>query len=103
MSEILAQTATTKSSIRSMTGQSAGNVEDEIGTVSVKRGSIQASARYVLSHAVPPGSIDGAAVVAYAFQYYFRDTLSIFSCIDCSRSVRVPTLILVVIRGAPIA
>lgn len=33
--------------------------------------------------------------------YWF--TLAIFSCIDCWRSVRVPTLMLVVIRGAPIA
>ena len=33
----------------------------------------------------------------------FVDTLSILSCIDCSRCVRVPTLMLMVTRGAPIA
>ena len=35
--------------------------------------------------------------------FHLNPTLSIFSCIVCSRSVRVPTLMLVVIRGAPMA
>ena len=41
--------------------------------------------------------------LAEAYDERWSVTLSILSCMDCSRSVRVPTLIVVVIRGAPIA
>lgn len=129
MSEILTQTATTTSSVRSMTGQGAGSVQDDIGTVSVelrsvnqrgirlltkvsdalssmegqfeqlirtqvKRGSIQASARYVPSNAVPPGSINGAAVVAYATQlHHIRDSLMISDPIDLAGLLQLPGVI----------
>jgi uncharacterized protein (TIGR00255 family) len=129
MSEILTQPMATKSSVRSMTGQGAGSVQDEIGTVAVelrsvnqrgirlltkmsdalspmegqfeqlirsqvKRGSIQASARYAPSTAVPPGSINGAAVVAYATQlHHIRDSLMISDPIDLAGLLQLPGVI----------
>ena len=129
MSEILTQPMTTRSSVRSMTGQGAGSVQDEIGTVSVelrsvnqrgirlltkvsdalssmegqfeqliraqvKRGSIQASARYAPSNAVPPGSINGSAVVAYATQlHHIRDSLMISDPIDLAGLLQLPGVI----------
>ncbi len=129
MSEILIQPMATNSSVRSMTGQGAGSVQDEIGTVSVelrsvnqrgirlltkmsdalspmegqfeqlirsqvKRGSIQVSARYAPSHAVPPGSINGAAVVAYATQLHqIRDSLMISDPIDLAGLLQLPGVI----------
>lgn len=129
MSEILTQPIAPQSSVRSMTGQGAGSVQDEIGTVSVelrsvnqrgfrllakmsdalssmegqfeqlvraqvKRGSIQASARYAPSNAVPPGSINSAAVVAYATQLHnIRDSLMISDPIDLVGLLQLPGVI----------
>jgi len=60
----------------------------------VKRGSLQATARYTPLAAVPPGSINGAAVVAYATQlHHIRDSLMISDPIDLAGLLQLPGVI----------
>jgi len=122
-------TTPTQSSVRSMTGQGAGSVQNEIGTVSVelrsvnqrgfrmlakfsdalssmegqfeqlvraqvKRGSIQATVRYQPSSSVPPGSINAAAVAAYASQlHHIRESLMISDPIDLAGLLQLPGVV----------
>jgi len=129
MTEIVSRQSSRKSSVRSMTGQGAGSVQDALGTVAVelrsvnqrglrvvtklsdalsflevqfeqlirshvKRGSVQATARYSPSVALPPGSINSAAVVAYATQlHHIRDSLMISDPIDLAGLLQLPGVI----------
>jgi uncharacterized protein (TIGR00255 family) len=68
---------------------------EQLIRLELKRGSVQASARFTPSAALSPGTINGAAVVAYATQlHHIRDSLMISDPIDLAGLLQLPGVVI---------